>query len=298
MHVTVLLSEAVELVGAAPNTLIVDCTLGYGGHSEALLQAGATVIGLDQDPNALAAASERLAPFGDRFTAVQARFGDLERVLEDLGIDHVDGVLADIGVSSPQLDQAERGFSFRFDGPLDMRMSQSGETAAELIDRVDLDELTQILRELGEERHARRIARAIVDARPLTTTAELAQLVAKNMPGRPGRIHPATRTFQGLRIAVNDELGQLDALLAAVPRVLKPGGRAAIISFHSLEDRRVKVAFRALAGVGAPKDPYGHPVSAPWGRLLSRKAITASDDNPRARSARLRGVQRASAPNR
>ena len=286
-HRTVLLDELVGLMAPCAGRTIVDCTVGGGGHTEALLLAGATVIGFDRDPAALEAAGLRLAAFGGRLTLHAHPFSTLPHVLAE----PVDGLIADLGVSSPQLDDSERGFSFMRDGPLDMRMGQTGETAAEYLERVDLDTLTQVLRSYGEERHARRIARAIQDNGPYTTTLQLAGVVEEHMPGRRGRIHPATRTFQALRIAVNDELGELERLLEALPRLLAPGGRVGIISFHSLEDRLVKRAFRALCGVGAPKDGYGHAIEEPLAVALTRKAVQSSDDNPRARSARLRGIE-------
>ena len=275
-----------ELLAARPaGGLLLDCTLGGGGHSALLLQAhpGLRLVGLDQDPSARAAAAERLVPFGDRAAIVATNFADYtppEPVL---------AVLADLGVSSPQLDVAERGFSFRLAGPLDMRMNpERGETAGELIDRLDETELADLLYAYGEERLSRRIARRIKEQGPwaVKTTAELAYVIAGCYPpqARRGRIHPATRSFQALRIAVNDELGVLDRLLAAAPDWLVPGGLLAIISFHSLEDRRVKTAFLSD------------------GRLerVTRKAIQASPEeaeaNPRSRSARLRIARRRPSP--
>jgi 16S rRNA (cytosine1402-N4)-methyltransferase len=265
--------------------LLVDCTLGGGGHSALLLEAhpGLRLIGLDQDPTARAAAAERLAPFGDRATIVASNFADYtprEPVL---------AVLADLGVSSPQLDVAARGFSFRLEGPLDMRMNPTvGETAGALIDRLEETELADLIYSYGEERLSRRIARRIKEQGPWgepdrpRTTAELAYLVAGCFPppARRGRIHPATRTFQALRIAVNDELGVLDRLLASAPDWLQPGGLLGVISFHSLEDRRVKTAF----------------VSDERLQRVTRKAVLATEAesaaNPRARSARLRIARR------
>jgi 16S rRNA (cytosine1402-N4)-methyltransferase len=265
--------------------LLVDCTLGGGGHSALLLEVhpGLRLIGLDQDPTARAAAAERLAPFGDRATIVASNFADYtprEPVL---------AVLADLGVSSPQLDVAARGFSFRLEGPLDMRMNPTvGETAGALIDRLEETELADLIYSYGEERLSRRIARRIKEQGPWgepdrpRTTAELAYLVAGCFPppARRGRIHPATRTFQALRIAVNDELGVLDRLLASAPDWLQPGGLLGVISFHSLEDRRVKTAF----------------VSDERLQRVTRKAVLATEAesaaNPRARSARLRIARR------
>ncbi len=297
-HTTVLRDEVVDALGPRNGGVYLDCTTGGGGHVEALLQAcgpAGRVVGLDQDTDALAAAGERLADYGDRFQPVHAAFGDAAEVLAGLGLSGVDGLVADLGVSSYQLDTPERGFSFMREGPLDLRMDRSrGEPASEWLEAVDEQTLVRVLRELGEERHARRIARAILAERPHTSTLALAGLVERVMPGRRGRIHPATRTFQALRIAVNDELGQLDRLLAALPGLLVPGARAAIISFHSLEDRRVKRRLRSLAGVDSPRDPFGNPTVAPVARMIGRKAVKASDvdHNPRARSARMRVLER------
>jgi 16S rRNA (cytosine1402-N4)-methyltransferase len=296
VHQTVLLREAVELLDPREGRVIVDGTLGGGGHAEALLERGSTVVGVDRDPSALAAARERLARFGARFRAVQGRFGDVEALVDG----PVDGLLLDLGVSSPQLDRAERGFSFMHDGPLDMRMGDDGETAAQLIERVSERELADLIYELGEERFSRAIARALKARRPMTTS-EAVDAVKAAVPRRawPRDIHVATRTFQALRLAVNDELGQLDQALAALPRVLKPGGRAAIISFHSLEDRKVKQAFRALCGEAPDELPRGLPVAREVRadfRALTKRAVVAGEDevsnNPRARSARLRGVEK------
>ena len=302
-HATVLRDEVVELLQPREGLLILDGTLGGGGHSEALLERGARVIGTDRDPRALAAARARLARFGEAFRAVRADFRDAEGVLRSLGIEKVDGALVDLGVSSPQLDQAERGFSFSRPGPLDMRMSGEGETLADLLERADVAELTRILREFGEEPFARPVARAIraaVEKHGARTldTARLAEVVANAIPRKawPRNIHPATRTFQALRIAVNDELGALAAWLEALPRVLAKDGRAAAISFHSLEDRMVKQAFQALSRTCTC--PPGLPVCAcganPEFRPVTRKAVVASEAevarNPRSRSARLRAV--------
>lgn len=287
-HRSVLLDESIEALQPAPGRVFVDCTLGWGGHSEALLRAGATVYGVDRDPDALAAASERLAEFGDRFTPLLSTFSSAAALVGR----PVDGVLADLGVSSPQLDRAERGFSFRFDAPLDMRMSQSGETAAELIERLSVSDLARVLRNYGEENRALSFAKAMKRTLP-TTTRELADLIESMAPRKGRKTHPATKVFQGLRIAVNDELGELEALLDQIPELLAPGGRAALISFHSLEDRLVKRRFRQLAGIGAERDAYGNPVTPPVGRLVHPKGVTATDDNPRARSARLRVWEKA-----
>ncbi|MCP4804091.1 MAG: 16S rRNA (cytosine(1402)-N(4))-methyltransferase RsmH [Proteobacteria bacterium] len=282
-HRSVLLDESVASLRPAPGARFVDCTLGWGGHSEALLEAGASVIGVDRDPDALEAASARLVRFGDRFTPLLATFSTSPRLIGE----PVDGVFADLGVSSPQLDRPERGFSFRFDAPLDMRMSQEGETAAELIERLGVSDLARVLRNYGEDNRALPFAKAMKRELP-KTTRQLAELIERMAPRKGKKTHPATKVFQGLRIAVNDELGELEALLAALPDMLVVGGRAAIISFHSLEDRLVKRRFRELSGVGTERDAYGHPVTPPLGRLVHPKGLTTSDDNPRARSARLR----------
>jgi 16S rRNA (cytosine1402-N4)-methyltransferase len=302
-HEPVLASEVVALLRPAPGRVVLDGTLGGGGHAGLLLAAGARVIGLDRDPRALAAASARLARYGEAFSAVRADFRDARDVLAALGIAGVDGALVDLGVSSPQLDDASRGFSFREGGPLDMRMGDAGETLAELLARVDERELARILEDYGEEPFARPVARALKAAaasgEPLDT-ARLAELVAGAIPRRawPKRIHPATRTFQALRIAVNDELGALAAWLEALPAILNPGGRAAAISFHSLEDRMVKERFRELTH--ACTCPPDFPVCACGAQAgfaqVTRRAVKASDGevavNPRARSARLRAVER------
>ncbi|MBL9024753.1 MAG: 16S rRNA (cytosine(1402)-N(4))-methyltransferase RsmH [Myxococcales bacterium] len=284
-HVPVLRAEVLAALDPAEGKVFVDATLGAGGHSEAILRvSGTKVIGLDRDPSALALASERLERFGARFRAVKAEFGDVASVLGEIGVTGVDGILADVGVSSMQLDQAERGMSFRHDGPLDMRMDPtSGETALELIARLSDDELADVIFKLGEERRSRRIARCIKQAEQaneLVTTTDLRRAVIRAVgPARVGGVDPATRTFQALRIAVNGELDQLSALLEAAPRVLNPGGVLAIISFHSLEDRIVKRAFQDRST---------------W-RPLSKKPITATDTelsrNPRSRSAKLRAAR-------
>ena len=276
--------------------VIIDGTLGGGGHTEALLARGATVVGVDRDPVALAAATSRMGD-NPRFQARAGNFGELPRVAADLL--PVDGVLVDLGVSSPQLDEAERGFSFMKDGPLDMRMGPEGRTAAELIADEDERELARIIYELGEESFSRPIARELKRALP-TRTLEAAEVVKRAVPRKawPKRIHVATKTFQALRMAVNGELEALDSLLSALPGLLKVGGRAAVIAFHSLEDRKVKEAFRGL--VGGCKCPPGLPVCVCGGQgdfaLVTKKAIAAAEAeveaNPRSRSAHLRVVEK------
>jgi 16S rRNA (cytosine1402-N4)-methyltransferase len=280
-------AELAPLLEQHGDGLLIDCTLGGGGHSALLLAAHPRLrlIGLDQDPTARAAAAQRLAPFGERVTIVASNFAAYTPEQPVLA------VLADLGVSSPQLDVAARGFSFRLDGPLDMRMNpEAGETAAALIERLEESELADLIYAYGEERLSRRIARRIkqqlLEQGPFSGTAALAYCVAGCYPpqARRGRIHPATRTFQALRIAVNDELGVLDQLLQAAPAWLLPGGLFGVISFHSLEDRRVKTAFLADERL----------------QRVTRKAVQASDAestaNPRARSAKLRIARRRSEP--
>jgi 16S rRNA (cytosine1402-N4)-methyltransferase len=302
-HEPVLATDVVRILRPAPGTLLLDGTLGGGGHSELLLAGGARVIAIDKDPRAIAAAQARLARYGEAFRAVRSDFRDAKNVLAALGIAGVDGALVDLGVSSPQLDDAARGFSFRDAGPLDMRMGEGGETLAELLARVDERELARILEEYGEEPFARPIARAVKRAATsglALDTARLAEVVANAIPRRawPKRIHPATRTFQALRIAVNDELGALAAWLDALPSILPWGGRAAALCFHSLEERMVKTRFRELTT--ACTCPPDMPVCACGAEAsfakVTTKAVKADDEeiakNPRARSARLRAVER------
>jgi 16S rRNA (cytosine1402-N4)-methyltransferase len=297
-HRSVLLEEAMAWLDPKPGGRYCDATLGAGGHTFAVLERSAPdgrVIGLDRDPAALATAGERLEPFGERVTLVHARFSDARAVLERLGMIPVDGFLVDLGVSSPQLDRPERGFSFRTDGPLDMRMDPTtGETAAELLRRVDEGELTRIIREQGEERHAARVARAIIEARragPLETTGKLAAIVARAIPRHEYGKNPATRTFQALRITVNDELGEIERFLDVAADCLRPGGRLVVIAFHSLEDRIVKRRLRELAGRGGAGS--ANPALL---RLLTKHVVVPGDEerrsNPRARSARLRAAER------
>ena len=290
LHEPVLESEVVELLEPSRGGLFVDCTVGLGGHARALLTNGATrLLGLDRDSTALSLAAESLTPWQDRVELVHADYRELPAVLASRGIVAVDGALADLGVSSMQLDSPDRGFSFRRDEPLDMRMDRtSGPTAADLLAEIEEVDLANVIFRYGEERFSRRIARALVDARrsePITTTGRLAEIVRRAIP-RKGyqRIDPATRTFQALRIWVNRELEGLDAFLVDASRLLRAGARLAVITFHSLEDRIVKHAFRALAaGEGAV-------------RVLTRKPVIPGDAevarNPRARSAKLRAIER------
>lgn len=296
-HLPVLLSEVMHWLAPRAGGLYCDATLGLGGHAEEILKRSAPdgrLIGLDRDPAALASARQRLAPFGDRVTFVHAPFSDLPQALNRLGVPAVDGCLADLGVSSMQLDEGERGFSFRRPGPLDMRMDPTrGESAADLIGRLDEESLSTLIRELGEERHARGVARHILrarDANELNGTADLAAAVARGVPRREHHKDPATRTFQALRMAVNDELGQLEQFLGSAPTRLAPGGRLVVITFHSLEDRMVKRRFKALADerVRLPGEP---PL-----KILTKKVVVAEEAerlaNPRSRSAKLRAAER------
>ena len=302
-HLPVLTDRVVELLAPAGPGLLVDATVGLGGHAEALLRAVPEfqLVGLDRDPQALARAGERLQPFSDRVQLVEETFDRLPLVLRRLGLGAPVAVLADIGCSSLQLDSAERGFSFASDGPLDMRMGGTGPTAADLLEQAEWEELVRILRDYGEERRARAIARVIVRRReqePLRTTAQLSRLVQDVMGSRERRIHPATRTFQALRIAVNDELGQLERFLEPAIRSLKSGGRLAVISFHSLEDRIVKHTLRRLAGrcTCPPDFPVCRCNPQRVVEVLTSSPVRPDDEeidrNPRARSARLRAAQR------
>lgn len=300
-HVTVLLDEAVAALQPAAGKIIVDATLGGGGHSERLLEAGATVYGIDQDAEARRAAQARLARFGSRFQALGGNFRQLPELLAAQGIGAVDGILADIGVSSHQIDTPERGFSFREEGPLDMRMNPAaGRSAAELVNELPEQQLADILWQYGEERASRAIARRIVQKRaeaPIATTTQLADIIAEVLP-RKGKQHPATRSFQALRIAVNDELGALEDLLRGGLGLLNPGGRMAIITFHSLEDRAVKRFFDLVCRpeIDRPEWPAPRPNPDYAARLVYRKPVAPSEaetqTNPRARSAKLRAIEK------
>ncbi|WP_167767392.1 16S rRNA (cytosine(1402)-N(4))-methyltransferase RsmH [Bradyrhizobium frederickii] len=304
-HIPVLGREAIAHLAPRDGGIYVDATFGAGGYSRAILEVpGTRLIAIDRDRTAIAGGAELVERSAGRLTLVEDRFSNLADVCAAQGIDTVNGVVMDVGVSSMQLDQAGRGFSFRLDGPLDMRMGQSGPTAADVIARASEGDLADIIYQLGEERHSRRIARAIVADRqqtPFTTTRALAELVARVVRSKPGDIHPATRTFQALRIFVNEELEELQTALAAAERVLKPGGRLVVVSFHSLEDRIVKnfLSERSKTGGGSRHLPEVAQVP-PSFQLLTRRPIVAGDDevahNPRARSAKLRAAERSSAP--
>lgn len=300
-HVSVLLDEVIENLAAGPGDTVVDGTFGAGGYSRAILATGAKVVAFDRDPTVRRFA----AGFPeDRFRLVEARFSEMDAVL---GEGCADGVALDLGVSSMQIDQPDRGFSFMQDGPLDMRMGGDGPTAADLVNTAEADELARIIFVYGEERESRRIARAIVRRReeqPFTRTLELAEFVEKSLGGRRGaKIHPATRTFQGLRIAVNEELSELEAGLVAAERTLKAGGRLCIVTFHSLEDRIVKSFLSVRAGRTPAGSRHAPPVAKgaePSFRLLFNGAQGPSEAetkaNPRARSAKLRAAVRTDAP--
>jgi 16S rRNA (cytosine1402-N4)-methyltransferase len=305
-HRPVLLLETLKLLAPEQGGLFVDGTVGLGGHSEAILASSSNtrVLGLDLDPTALEYSRERLAPYGNRFHAVHANFREVATVLESQGEQGPQGILVDLGVSSLQFDSAQRGFSFRFDAPLDMRMNPlSGETAAELLQELSETEIANIIFRFGEERHSRRIARRIVERRergtPVSTTKELAELVEHALGGRrPKQIHPATRTFQALRIAVNQELEGLADFIDTAIELLAPGGRFAAISFHSLEDRIVKQALRRLSGSCQcpPRLPICQCGARKVVEVLTRKPVAPDDsevdENPRARSAKLRVAQK------
>lgn len=302
-HVPVLLEPTIENLQIKPDGIYVDGTAGGGGHSFAIasqLTAGGRLISLDQDPDAIKEASARLAALPA--TVVQSNFADMRAALDSVGVQQVDGVLLDIGVSSHQLDCAERGFSYHENAPLDMRMSQSGTSAADLVNTLPEDELATIFFRYGEEKFSRRIARLIAERRdtaPITTTSELAQIISAAYPAKARRDgHPARRVFQALRIAVNDELGCLERGLKAAFDALKPGGRLAVITFHSLEDRLVKEQFRDwMTGCTCPKDfPVCVCGKTPKAVAVTRKPITATDEelaaNHRSRSAKLRVVEK------
>jgi 16S rRNA (cytosine1402-N4)-methyltransferase len=307
LHQTVLLNESVGFLNIRSGGLYVDATLGLGGHTEGILalNSGARVIGIDQDADAIKHAEERLSHFGERIRIVHSNFTNIKSVVGDLGYEGVDGVLADLGVSSLQLDSGERGFSFRFDAPLDMRMDTSSdlETAAELLATLTETEIADIIYRYGEERASRRIAKWIVEKRdagqPIETTRQLAELVERAVRRGPkDKIHPATRTFQALRIAVNRELEFLERFVLDSIEVLKPEGRLAIITFHSLEDRVVKQTFQRMSGKCScpPRIPQCMCGAKKVVEILTKKPVVPGEDeiaaNARSRSAKLRAVEK------
>jgi len=311
-HVPVLLDEVIAALAPQAGATYVDGTFGAGGYSRGVLEAAAcNVIGIDRDPAVRSHADALSREFGGRFAFLEGRYGDMQKLLADTGVIRVDGIALDIGVSSMQIDEAARGFSFRADGPLDMRMGASGQTAADLVNSADETTLADIIFKYGEERHARRVARAIVRARELeaiTRTAQLADIVRGAMPANLRHKHDgidlATRTFQAIRIYLNDELGELDRGLLAAEALLAPGGRLAVVSFHSLEDRAVKNFLRGRSDT-APRASRHMPEQTeaqpqPTFTLLTRSATRPGDAecarNPRARSARLRAAERTDAP--
>ncbi|MGM4921277.1 16S rRNA (cytosine(1402)-N(4))-methyltransferase RsmH [Tardiphaga sp. 804_B3_N1_9] len=304
-HISVLGVEAVDMLSPRAGGIYVDATFGAGGYSRAILATeGTRVIAIDRDRTAIAGGFDLVDASDGRLTLVEDRFSNLTDVCAAQGEPLVDGVVMDVGVSSMQIDQAERGFSFRFDGPLDMRMSQHGPTAADVVAKASEADLANIIYIFGEERHSRSVARAIVAARKeadIETTKQLVDIVQKVVWAKPGEIHPATRTFQALRIFVNAELDELHTALAAAERVLKPGGRLSVVSFHSLEDRIVKnfMTERSKTGGGSRHLPEVAQ-SRPRFSLVNKRPITAGDEelkaNPRARSAKLRGAERTDAP--
>ncbi|MEE4537098.1 MAG: 16S rRNA (cytosine(1402)-N(4))-methyltransferase RsmH [Erythrobacter sp.] len=302
-HVPVLLEEVVAAVVPVPGKVIVDATFGAGGYSRALLEAGARVHAFDRDPDAIASGQALVELYEGRLSLHPQRFSQMREEMIRIGVPQVDAVVMDIGVSSMQIDQGARGFSFQQDGPLDMRMGRAGESAADFLNTADEDAIADILYTFGEERKSRRVARAIVAARPLETTGELARVVRRALGHRPhDKKDPATRTFQAVRIHVNDELGELEAGLAAAEALLVPGGVLAVVSFHSLEDRIVKRFLRAASAAGRAVSrhlPGEPPGAAPSFEAVS-KAIRASEAeiaaNPRARSSILRHARRTSAP--
>jgi 16S rRNA (cytosine1402-N4)-methyltransferase len=304
-HIPVLGRPVVGFLKPRDGATYIDATFGAGGYTrEILAAANCQVIGIDQDQNAIALGADLVNSAGGRLTLVEDRFSNLEMVAHGLGHDTVDGVVFDLGVSSMQLDEGERGFSFRLDGPLDMRMGGEGPSAADVVAVALERDLTAVIATLGEERHARAVARAIVRARaaePIRTTGALADVIGRVVHARPGAIHPATRTFQALRIFVNEELTELASALEAAERILAPGGRLVVVSFHSLEDRIVKsfLTARSGQGGGSRHEPERVKPAATF-RVLTKRPVVPDDAeiaaNPRARSAKLRAAERTDAP--
>jgi 16S rRNA (cytosine1402-N4)-methyltransferase len=306
-HVPVLGRAALEFLNVRDGGVYIDGTFGAGGYSRAILEAANTqVIAIDRDQNAVAESAGLVQASNGRLTVVEERFSALDRVAKKFGHQQVDGVVLDIGVSSMQLDEAERGFSFRLEGPLDMRMGHDGPSAADVVAKASERDLADIIFQLGEERHSRAVARAIVAVRketPITTTKALADIVERVVYSKPGQIHPATRTFQALRLFVNEELNELADALAAAERILKPSGRLAVVSFHSLEDRIVKTFLAERARTAGVSRHLPEVEAEPSTfALLTKRPVVADEAevaaNPRARSAKLRAAERTSAPPR
>ncbi len=305
-HVPVLRHEAVAALAPHAGGTYVDGTFGRGGYTQTLLDSAPDlqVFAIDRDPEAIAAGQKMVAAYAPRLTLLHGPFGAMDVLLAGQSVTQVDGIVLDIGVSSPQLDDPARGFSFGADGPLDMRMSQSGPSAADIVNEMPERDLADLIFTLGEERCARRVAHAIIEARalqPLTRTTELATLIRKVVPRARDGIDPATRSFQALRIYVNDELGELRRALEAALRLLKPQGRLAVVCFHSLEDRVVKEFMRYQAGgLSVSRHRPANDVPPPCLRILTKKPVSPSETecavNPRARSARLRAAERTDAP--
>jgi 16S rRNA (cytosine1402-N4)-methyltransferase len=303
-HLPVMLREVLLHLAPQDGRVYIDATFGAGGYSRGILEAAnCKVVAIDRDQSAVAAGMSLVEEFHGRLTLAEDHFSRLDRVARDLGFASVDGVVLDIGVSSMQLDESGRGFSFRSDGPLDMRMERRGPSAADVVDTLPEEELARVISTLGEERRARAVARAIVEARktaPIRATGALADIVRRVVHSEPGDIDPATRTFQALRIYVNDELAELAGALAAAERILAPGGRIVVVSFHSLEDRLVKtfLTARSRATASSRHQPEV-PALPPTFRLLTKKALAPSADetaaNPRARSAKFRAAERTEA---
>ncbi|HZP77277.1 MAG TPA: 16S rRNA (cytosine(1402)-N(4))-methyltransferase RsmH [Pseudolabrys sp.] len=303
-HIPVLGAPVAEFLNLHDDGIYVDATFGAGGYTRAMLaRAACRVIGIDRDQSAIARGFDLVEASAGRLTLIEDRFSNLETVAHSCGVDAIDGIVFDLGVSSMQLDQPERGFSFRFDGPLDMRMDKAGPSAADLVAQVSERDLASIIAMLGEERHARAVARAIVRTRseaPIRSTRALADIVARVVRSKPGDIHPATRTFQALRIFINDELGEIAAALGAAERLLKSNGRLVVVSFHSLEDRIVKTFLNERSRVGGGSRHRPEVVRPqPSFSVLTKRPIVADADeiacNPRARSAKLRAAQRTDA---
>lgn len=306
-HIPVMLKEVIAFLNPHKGGIYVDATFGRGGYSKKILDTGAALYAIDRDPDALQAGAQLEAAFEGRLHLLKGTFGDMAQLLANEDVKNVDGAVFDLGVSSPQIDTPERGFSFRHDGPLDMRMSKQGATAADAVNTLSEEELADIIFHYGEERHARKVARAIVRARSdkkISTTLELAQIVRGAVPPARDGLDPATRTFQALRIYVNDELGEISRGLQAAETMLRPGGRLVVVSFHSLEDRAVKQFMRSRSRPPALSRHLPAPVndSAPGLRLLSQKALTPDENelraNPRAASAKLRVAEKIDSENK